>query len=422
MTPGPATQAIHVGQDPDPVTGAIVPPLSLASTFVMDEVGVPRAGYDYSRSGNPNRTALESTLAALEAGAAAFAFPSGLSAEDTLLRVLTRPGDTVVYGHDVYGGTYRLLTTVLAAEGRRAVPVNTVELRSTAAAIEQVAPAVVWVETPSNPLLEIADLAALAELTHAAGALLVVDNTFASPALQQPLRWGADAVVHSTTKLIGGHSDLVGGAVVTRAGLALPAGRTGAGGGSLVADELDYLRNAIGAVPGPFDAWLASRGLKTLDVRAHRASGSAQTIAEHFVDHRLVAQVYYPGLPTHPGHAIAQQQMAGYGTIVSLRCASAAIAREVCRRTELFGLAVSLGAVESMIEHPATMTHAAKADSAQAIGDDIVRLSVGLEDVADLIDDLERAFASAWAGDAAVPARAERRDSANYPAEERESL
>lgn len=394
-TQGRSTLAIHTGQTPDPITGAIVPPLSLATTFVMDEVGVSRAGYDYSRSGNPTRSALEETLAALEGGEAAFAFPSGLSAEDTVLRVLTRAGDTVLYGQDVYGGTYRLLTAVLASEGRRAVPVDVFDLDATERAIARERPTVLWVETPSNPLLQIADIEALARLAHVSGTHLVVDNTFASPALQRPLAWGADVVVHSTTKLIGGHSDMVGGAAVTAKGLTLPCGRTGPGGSRQVGAELGYLRNATGAVPGPFDAWLASRGLKTLKVRAASASASARAIADHFAGHPGVRRVYYPGRADHPGHDIALRQMDGFGTVVSLGCDSEALARLVCEHTRLFSLAVSLGAVESLIEHPATMTHAAKADSELAIPQDLVRLAVGLEDANDLIADLEQAFLTA---------------------------
>ncbi|MFT3875193.1 MAG: PLP-dependent transferase [Propioniciclava sp.] len=398
MTDGFATRAVHVGQDPDPVTGAVVPPLTLATTFVMDAAGTPRAGYDYARSGTPGRTSFESALASLEGGAAALAFPSGLSAEDTLLRVLTRAGDAVVFGGDVYGGTFRLLTAALAHDGRRGVPVDAADLAATAAVIEAERPVVVWVETPSNPLLQIADLAGLASAAHAVGALLVVDNTFASPALQRPLEFGADVVVHSTTKLIGGHSDMTGGAVVTASGAVLSARRTGAGGGTSVIDEVGWLRNAVGAVPGPFDVWLAARGLKTLRLRAMHASASALRLAEHFAARaasgaRDVVEVIYPGLAAHPGHALATRQMDAYGTVVSLRCASPELARAVCERTRLFALAVSLGAVESLIEHPASMTHATKKDSPQAVADEIIRLSIGLEDVEDLIADLEQAFA-----------------------------
>lgn len=388
-----ATRAVHVGQDPDPVTGAVVPPLVLSTTFVMDAAGSPRAGYDYARSGTPGRTAFEEALASLEGGAAALAFPSGLSAEDTLLRVLAGVGDTVVFSGDVYGGTFRLLTAALAHEGRRGLAVAATRLDEVAAVVAAERPVVLWVETPSNPLLEVADLAALASIAHGVGALLVVDNTFASPALQRPLAFGADVVVHSTTKLIGGHSDTTGGAVVVGSGVELPGGRVGAGGSRSVADEVAWLRNAVGAVPGPFDVWLAHRGLKSLRVRALGASATAQELARRASDLPGVVEVLYPGLDSHPGHELAAAQMDAFGVVVSLRCASAEVARAVCERTRLFALAVSLGAVESLIEHPASMTHATKADSPQAVPDDLVRLSVGLEDVEDLWADLERAFA-----------------------------
>lgn len=388
-----ATRAVHVGQAPDPVTGAVVPPLVLSTTFVMDAAGSPRAGYDYARSGTPGRSAFEEALASLEGGAAALAFPSGLSAEDTLLRVLAGVGDTVVFSGDVYGGTFRLLTAALAHEGRRGLAVAATRLDQVAAVVAAERPAVLWVETPSNPLLEVADLAALASIAHEVGALLVVDNTFASPALQRPLDFGADVVVHSTTKLIGGHSDTTGGAVVVGAGVDLPGGRVGAGGSRSVADEVAWLRNAVGAVPGPFDVWLAHRGLKSLRVRALAASGTAQELARRASGLPGVVEVLYPGLPTHPGHELAAAQMDAFGVVVSLRCASPEVARAVCSRTRLFALAVSLGAVESLIEHPASMTHATKAASPQAVPDDLVRLSVGLEDVEDLWADLEQAFA-----------------------------
>ena len=395
MTDRFATRAVHVGSAPDPVSGAVAPPLVLSTTFVMDAAGVPRAGYDYARSGTPGRSAFEEALASLEGGASALAFPSGLSAEDSLLRVLAGVGDAVVFSGDVYGGTFRLMSAVLGHEGRHAVPVAATRLGEVATAVRALRPAVVWVETPSNPLLEVADLARLAEIAHAAGALLVVDNTFASPALQRPLAFGADVVVHSTTKLIGGHSDTTGGAVVVASGIELPRGRVGAGGSRSVADELAWLRNAVGAVPGPFDVWLAHRGLKSLRVRALAASASALEIARRASALPGVVDVLYPGLDAHPGHDLATRQMDAFGVVVSLRCTSAEVARAVCERTRLFALAVSLGAVESLIEHPASMTHATKAGSAQEVPDDLVRLSVGLEDVEDLWADLQQAFAGA---------------------------
>lgn len=390
-----ATRAVHVGQEPDPASGAVVPPLVLATTFVMDGAGSPRAGYDYARSGTPGRTDFEAALASLEGGGTALAFPSGLSAEDTLLRVLVAAGETVVFSGDVYGGTFRLLCAVLAHEGRRAVPVVATLLDEVASVVAAERPAVVWVETPSSPLLEVADLAALAGIAHGVGALLVVDNTFASPALQRPLSFGADVVVHSTTKLIGGHSDTTGGAVVVASGVALPGGRVGAGGSTLVADEVAWLRNAVGAVPGPFDVWLAHRGLKSLRLRALAVSATALELARRASGLPGVVEVLYPGLEGHAGHGLAARQMDAFGPVVSLRCTSPELARAVCTRTRLFALAVSLGAVESLVEHPASMTHATKAGSAQEVPADLVRLSVGLEDVEDLWADLQQAFAGA---------------------------
>lgn len=394
-TVGRATAAIHAGQRPDPATGAVVPPLYLASTYVMDQVGTPRAGYDYSRSGNPTRTALEEALAAVEAGDRGFAFPSGMAAEDLLLRVLTRPGDRIGHGADVYGGSHRLFTRILPAEGRTALPVDVADpdaLRDAVAAQEL---AVLWLETPSNPLLDVVDIAAIARAVHEAGALLVVDNTFASPALQQPLALGADLVVHSTTKSIAGHSDLVGGAAVVAAGVQLPRGRTGVGGSTLVGEELAYWQNATGSVPSPHDCWLVSRGLKTLKVRTAAAGESALLLAQHFARHPQVVEVRYPGLPSHPQHDLASRQMRGYGSLITLRFANGEVARTVCESTRLFALAVSLGAVESLIEHPASMTHATKARDPGAISESLVRLSVGLEDVDDLTADLEQAIANA---------------------------
>ncbi|MGC3953334.1 MAG: PLP-dependent transferase [Propionicimonas sp.] len=399
---GQATAAIHTGQQPDPATGAVVPPLYLASTYVMDTVGVPRAGYDYARSGNPTRTSLEVALAAVEAGDRGFAFPSGMAAEDLLLRVLARPGDRIGYGADVYGGTYRLLTSILPAEGRSAVPLDLADLAALRATLAELQLVALWLETPSNPLLDVVDIQAVARLVREAGTLLVVDNTFASPALQQPLTLGADIVVHSTTKAIAGHSDLVGGAVVVAADVHLPGRRVGVGGSTLVSDELAYWQNATGSVASPHDCWLTSRGLKTLRVRTAAAGESALSLARRFDQHPQVAEVRYPGLANHPQHELATRQMRGYGSLLTLRFATAEIARAVCENTRLFSLAVSLGAVESLIEHPASMTHATKAGGASAISEDLVRISVGLEDIEDLAADLEQAIALAT-GTAELP-------------------
>ncbi|MDR1851420.1 MAG: aminotransferase class I/II-fold pyridoxal phosphate-dependent enzyme [Propionibacteriaceae bacterium] len=373
-----ATDAVHVGQEVDSLTGAIVPPLVLASTFAMDVPGQTRVGYDYSRSGNPTRTAYEQALAAAEGGVRALAFPSGLSAEDTVLRALTVPGDLIAYSHDVYGGTYRLLEKHLPAEGKRALAVDAADLDSLAAAISRHRPKVVWVETPSNPLLEIADIQAIAELAHESGGLLVVDNTFASPALQRPLALGADVVVHSTTKSIGGHSDLIGGAAVF------------ANGDD--AERVYSWQNSVGAVPGTFDVWLAHRGLKTLDTRVRAMSVTAGRLAVALREVPGVVRVLYPGLPEHPGHDLAKRQMDGFGSVLSVELANAETAKRVCERTSIFTLAVSLGAVESLIEHPASMTHGVKQGSMHESPDNLIRLSIGLEGYEDLLEDLKTAL------------------------------
>ncbi len=373
------TLAIHAGQEPDPLTGAVVPPIHQASTFKQDGVGGLRGGYEYSRSANPTRTALEQCLAALEDGPSALAFASGLAAEDSLLRTVCSPADHVLIPDDAYGGTYRLFARVLAGWG---VSHAVVLMSDLAAVREQLAARpvkVIWIETPTNPLLNIADIRALADAGHEAGAMVVVDNTFASPYLQQPLRLGADAVVHSTTKYLGGHSDVVGGAVV-------------------VADEelaarIAFTRNATGGVPGPFDAWLTLRGIKTLAARMDRHCRNAVRIAQMLAEHPAVAEVFYPGLPTHPGHKIAQEQMRAFGGMVSFRLlAGEEAAVRTCGRTRLFTLAESLGGVESLIEHPGRMTHASVAGTALEVPGDLIRLSVGIEDGDDLIDDLRQAL------------------------------
>lgn len=392
---GFATRAIHAGQEPDAATGAVVPPLYQVSTYKQDGVGGLRGGWEYSRSGNPTRAALEEALAAVEGGAAGFAFASGLAAEDAVLRAALRPGDHMVIGNDVYGGTYRLVARVLGPWGVEHTPVDLTQADRLVDAIRPGQTKVVWVETPSNPLLSIADIAAIAAHARAAGALLVVDNTFASPALQNPLALGADVVVHSTTKYVGGHSDLVGGAVVVGDGAQLPAGLEGPTGTTSVRDAVGFLQNASGAVAGPFDAWLALRGLKTLDVRMQRHCASAQRVAELLVGHPAVTEVSYPGLPTHPGHELAARQMRGFGGMVSFRVGSAEAAAAVCGATRIFTLAESLGGVESLVEHPARMTHGSVAGTPLEVPDDLVRLSVGLEDVDDLLADLDRALAAA---------------------------
>lgn len=372
------TLAIHAGNTADPLTGAVVPPIYQVSTYKQDGVGGLRGGYEYSRSGNPTRTALEENLAALEGGRRGLAFASGLAAEDCLLRTLLTPGDHVVIPNDAYGGTFRLFAKVAARWGVEFSVADTSDVAAVRAAITPRTKAV-WVETPSNPLLNITDIAAVAQVAHDAGARLVVDNTFASPYLQQPLALGADVVVHSTTKYMGGHSDVVGGALVV--------------GDQELADELAFHQNAMGAVSGPFDAWLVLRGTKTLAVRMDRHSENATKIADLLTRHPKVSQVYYPGLPEHAGHDIAAKQMKDFGGMVSFRVAGGeAEALKVCERAELFTLGESLGGVESLIEHPGRMTHASVAGSLLEVPADLVRLSVGIENGDDLAADLTQAL------------------------------
>jgi cystathionine gamma-synthase len=390
---GFATRAIHAGQEPDPATGAVVPPIHQVSTFKQDGVGGLRGGYEYSRSGNPTRAALEEALAAAEGGARGLAFASGLAAEDAVLRATLRPGDHVVIPADAYGGTYRLVARVFGPWGIEHTAVDQTDLDAVAAAVQPGRTRLVWVETPTNPLLNVCDIAGVAAIARAAGAVLAVDNTFATPYLQRPIEHGADVVVHSTTKYVGGHSDVVGGALVVAEGAQLPVGVEGPTGTSALADALAFHQNSSGAVAGPFDSWLTLRGLKTLAVRMDRHCSNALTVARFLADHSAVREVIYPGLPGHPGHELAARQMSGFGGMVSFRAASAEAALECCARTRVFTLAESLGGVESLIEHPARMTHASVAGSALEVPDDLVRLSVGIEDVADLVADLAQALA-----------------------------
>jgi len=375
---GLATRAIHAGFRPDPATGAVNAPIYASSTFAQDGVGGLRGGYEYARTGNPTRAALEASLAAVEEADHGRAFASGMAATDCVLRAVLRPGDHVVIPDDAYGGTFRLIDKVFTQWGIRYTPVALTDLDAVAAAITDQTK-LVWVETPTNPLLSIADIAGIAEISRRAGAKLLVDNTFASPALQQPLTLGADIVLHSTTKYIGGHSDVVGGALLTSD------------------EELDtafaFLQNGAGAVPGPFDAYLTMRGLKTLVLRMQRHSENGAKVAEFLAEHPAIESVLYPGLPSHPNHEVAARQMSGFGGMVSVRLRGGrAAAQDFCARTEIFILAESLGGVESLIEHPGAMTHASTAGSQLEVPDDLVRLSVGIEESADLLGDLEQAL------------------------------
>ncbi|WP_341719081.1 cystathionine gamma-synthase [Micromonospora sp. FIMYZ51] len=379
MNHGFDTLAIHAGQDPEARTGAVIPPIYQTSTYAQDAVGSPRLGYEYSRSGNPTRDALQECLAALEGGPVGLAFASGLAAEDALLRTVCAPGDHVVIPDDAYGGTYRLFAKVAQRWGLAYTPAKISDPEAVRAAIRPGSTKVVWLETPTNPLLGIADIATLAAVAHDAGALLVVDNTFASPYLQQPITLGADVVVHSTTKYLGGHSDVVGGALVAA--------------DAALGEELRYHQNAMGAVNGPFDAWLTLRGIKTLGVRMDRHCDNAERIATYLDGHAKVSEVLYPGLAAHPGHEVAAKQMRRFGGMISFRAAGGEEhAVEICNRAKLFVLAESLGGVESLIEHPGRMTHASAAGSPLEVPGDLVRLSVGIETVEDLLADLEQAL------------------------------
>ncbi|WP_299052520.1 cystathionine gamma-synthase [uncultured Nocardioides sp.] len=373
------TRAIHAGWEPDPATGAVIPPIFATSTYKQDGVGGLRGGYEYSRSANPTRTALEQTVAALELAERGFAFASGLAAEDTLVRATCTPGDHVVIPDDAYGGTFRLFDSVEKPWGLDYTTAPVADVDAVAAAIEPGRTRLVWLETPTNPLLGVGDIEALAGVAHDAGALLVVDNTFASSYLQQPLTLGADVVVHSTTKYAGGHSDVVGGALAVR--------------DADLAERVAFHQNAIGAVAGAFDSWLVLRGLKTLAVRMERHCDNAEAVVAFLEADPRVAVVIYPGLASHPGHEVATRQMARYGGIVSFRHAGGEqAALDTCGRAEVFTLAESLGGIESLIEHPGRMTHASVAGTSLEVPANLVRLSVGIETVEDLLADLDRAL------------------------------
>lgn len=374
------TRAIHAGQEPDALTGAVVPAIYQVSTYKQDGVGGARGGHDYARSINPTRTALEECLAELEGGVRGLAFASGMAASDALTRTVLAPGDHAVIPNDAYGGTYRLFSKVLERWGVTHTPVSLGDLDAVRAAIKPGRTKLIWIETPTNPMLAVADIASISALAHEHDVLVAVDNTFASPYLQQPLQRGADVVLHSTTKYLGGHSDVVGGALVCAS--------------AVLAEQLYFHQNAMGAVAGPFDAWLVLRGIRTLAVRMERHCDNAEKIADLLVHHPNVAEVFYPGLASHANHDVAACQMRRFGGMVSFRVQGgedAAIA--VCNKTRLFTLAESLGGVESLIEHPAAMTHASAAGSLLEVPDNLVRLSVGIELIDDLVRDLTQALA-----------------------------
>jgi len=378
------TRAIRAGQDFDPTTGSVIPPVYLTTTFVQDGIGGFRGGYEYARGGNPTRTSLETLIASLEGGDLGLSFASGLAAEDTLLRALLSPGAHVLMGNDVYGGTHRLVDRVFVPWGALLSTVDMSDLDAVRAALRPGVTKVVWVETPSNPLMKLTDIAAVAELAHGIDAVVVVDNTFASPYLQQPLALGADVVVHSTTKYLGGHSDVLGGALVLQEHVAID--------GASLAERVAFLQFGVGAVSGPMDAWLTIRGIKTLAVRMERHSDNAARIAEALVGHPKLEAVYYPGLPDHPGHELAARQMRRFGGMISVRLADGAAARRFAESTRLFQLAESLGGVESLVCYPSEMTHASVRGTALEVPESVVRLSVGIETADDLIADLLEAL------------------------------
>lgn len=375
---GFSTRAIHAGYEPDPLTGAVNVPIYASSTFAQDGVGGLRGGFEYARTGNPTRAALEANAASIEGGTHGRAFASGMAATDAMLRAALRPGDHLVIPDDAYGGTFRLIDKVFSQWGIEHTPAPVGDVDAIRAAIRPNTK-LIWLETPTNPLLNIGDIAAVAEVAHAAKVRLVVDNTFASPYLQQPLALGADAVVHSSTKYLGGHSDVVGGLLVTND------------------EELDadiaFLQNGSGGVPGPFDVFLTLRGIKTLGVRMDRHCDNAEAVVEMLASRPEISSVLYPGLPEHPGHVAAARQMTRFGGMLSVRMVGGqAAAEHLCSRTEVFTLAESLGGIESLIEHPGAMTHASTAGSMLEVPDDLVRLSVGIEDASDIIADLEQAL------------------------------
>ena len=372
------TRAIHVSQDPDANNGAVIPPIYMSSTHKQDGVGGLRDGFEYNRAANPSRSALQKVLASLESGKFGLSFASGLAAEDAVIRATCAPGDHVVLGSDLYGGTFRLMNRIHRAAGIDSEVVDLSDEQALRSAIRPGKTKLIWMETPSNPMLGIFDIARISEIAKEHGILTVVDNTFATPYLQRPLELGADIVTHSTTKFIGGHSDILGGAVIVN--------------DAELHEKIRFIQFAAGAVSSPFDAWLTHRSIKTLAVRMDKHCSNAQAVAEFLDAHKNVEQVYYPGLPAHPGHELAKKQMSGFGGIVSLRFKTEKAAKDFCNKTKLFTLAESLGGVESLVNHPAEMTHASAKGSPIEVGGEIVRLSVGIENPKDLIADLAQAL------------------------------
>jgi cystathionine beta-lyase/cystathionine gamma-synthase len=372
------TRAIHDGQEPDPATGALITPIYQTSTYVQEEVGKHK-GYDYSRAGNPTRAALETCLASLEGADHGVAFSSGLGGVTTLMHLVS-PGERVISVNDVYGGVYRMFSQVYEPKGYKFTFLSAEEIGAGLGPHLDAETRVVWLETPTNPLLNVIDIRAAAEAAHSAGAIVVVDNTFATPYLQRPLELGADVVVHSTTKYLGGHSDVIGGFVATN--------------DPTIAERLRFLQKSLGAVPGPFDCWLVVRGVRTLAVRMERHCANARQVAAWLDEHEAVERVLYPGLASHPGHEIAARQMSDFGGMISFLAASEDDAIRLVAETKIWKLAESLGGVESLIEQPARMTHASTADAPFAVPGNLVRLSVGIESVDDLVADLESALAS----------------------------
>lgn len=381
MTQGFNTRAIHAGQASDPTTGAVVPPIYLSSTFEQDVAGEPLAGFEYSRCDNPTRTALQHNLASLEGGLLAYSFASGMAAEDALYRAVLKPGDHIVLGNDAYGGSYRAIEQVYGPWGVTNTCIDFTDLAHVEDVISSTKPRVVRIETPTNPLMTIVDIEGVSAISHKYGALVLVDNTFATPALQRPFELGADVVLHSTTKYLGGHSDVVGGAIVVT--------------DSELAEKIAQIQNWLGAISSPFDAYLTLRGIKTLGVRMERHSSNAQALAEAIEGHKAVERVLYPGLASHPGHEVAKRQMSLFGGMMSVQLSGGQqAATALTTRTQVFTLAPSLGGVESLIEHPGLMTHHSVEGTALEVPANLVRLSVGIEDVNDLIPDLVQALDS----------------------------